>query len=56
MRSDRDMVAFDKNPIALCELLRKLAVEQGLADIDVEFHVLAGKMHPTPVFRRYFRR
>lgn len=47
--SDRDILAFEKSPLPLCELLRKLTVEQGLVDIDVEFHVLANKMHPAKV-------
>ena len=29
--------------------MRKCAVEQGLADLELEFHVLAGKMHPATV-------
>ena len=45
--SDRGIVARDKTPIALCEMMRKLTVEQGLVDVDVEFHVLAQKRHPT---------
>lgn len=45
--SDRDIVARDKTPIPLCELMRTLTVEQGLVDVDVEFHVLAQKRHPA---------
>jgi len=35
------IVARDKTPIPLCELMRTLTVEQGLVDVDLEFHVLA---------------
>ena len=45
--SDRDIVAREKIPIPLCELMRALTVEQGLVDMDLEFHVLAQKRHPA---------
>lgn len=32
--------------------MRKCAVEQGLADLEVEFHVVTSKMHPEPVSRQ----
>ena len=47
LKSDLDLVSFQKEPVALCSLLRKLAVEQGLADIEIEFHVSVPKTHPA---------
>ncbi|CAK9097688.1 FO synthase subunit 1, partial [Durusdinium trenchii] len=49
LASDRNIVSHEKTPTALCQLMRKCAVEQGLADLELEFHVLAGKMHPATV-------
>ena len=45
--SDLNIVARDKQPMALCELMRSMAVDQGLVDVDLEFHVLAQKRTPT---------
>lgn len=44
LKSDLDLIAHDKSPTALCVFLRKLAVEGGLADIDVEYHILVPKV------------
>lgn len=41
-------MVFEKEPMALCELLRKLTVENGLADMNVEYHAMTPKMHPAP--------
>ena len=43
---------MEKTPLALCEVMRKCAVEQGLADLEVEFHVVTSKMHPAVVSRQ----
>lgn len=47
LKSDLDILAYNKEPMALCVFLRKLAVEQGLADVDIEFHVSVGKVLPA---------
>lgn len=52
LRSDRDIVSVDKLPIPLCEHLRKLTTQQGLADMELEFHVLTGKKHPAAAVLR----
>ncbi|CAK9076028.1 unnamed protein product [Durusdinium trenchii] len=44
LSSDRALVVFEKEPMALCELLRKLTVENGLADMNVEYHAMTPKM------------
>ena len=47
LANDRHQVVFDKECMPLCVVLRKLAVEQGLADVDLEFHTLVPKTHPV---------
>ena len=52
VKSDLDIVAFNKEPLALCAFLRRLVCEQGLADFELEFHVCLGKCHPAaPCFQ-----
>lgn len=50
LKSDLDMVAVEKEPLAVCSFLRQLAVEGGLVDLDVEYHVVVPKMHPAEDF------
>eukprot|EP00438_Fugacium_kawagutii_P035271 Skav209738 [mRNA] locus=scaffold2057:8982:10531:+ [translate_table: standard] len=38
LRSDLDIIAHQKKPLALCQLLRRFTVDQGLVDMDIEFH------------------
>ena len=46
VKSDLDILAFEKDPRALCTFLRQLAVDNGLADIELEYHVVVPKVHP----------
>ena len=55
MPSDLEIISLDKTPMAVCEVMRKCAVEQGLADLDVEFHVVTSKMNTAPVSRHNSR-
>ena len=47
LKSDLDIIGYDKEAIPLCKFMRRLAVEGGLADLDVEFHVLVPKTKPA---------
>lgn len=46
LKNDLELVAYDKQLMSLCELMRMLAVEKGLAELDVEFHIPALKYLP----------
>lgn len=47
LKSDLDIIGYDKEAIPLCKFMRRLAVEGGLADLDVEYHVLVPKTNPA---------
>ena len=47
LQNDLSLVAFEKTPSTLCQLLRYLAVDQGIGDLEVEDHELAAAMHPV---------
>lgn len=49
LRSDRDLVVYDRVCLPLCELMRKLTVDDGLVGMDLEFHAVTAKMHPGTV-------
>lgn len=45
--SDQQFVSLQKKALPLCEVLRSLAVEQGLAEVAVEDHVVRQRFHPV---------
>lgn len=47
LTSDQQLVSYKKRPLPLCELLRSLAVERGLAEVAVEDHVVKQRFHPV---------
>lgn len=47
LSNDRVQVIHEKKSAPLCMLLRKLATEQGLADVELEFHSMVPKTHPV---------
>ena len=47
LKRDLDLVAYNKEPTSLCSFMRKLAVEQGLADLEIEYHVSVAKVNPS---------
>ena len=47
LTSDQQLVSYKKKPLPLCELLRSLAVERGLAEVAVEDHVVKQRFHPV---------
>lgn len=46
LKKDLDLVVLNKEPTSLCGFMRKLAVEQGLADLEIEYHVSVPKVLP----------
>ena len=46
-KSDLDILAHEKDPKPLCVFFRQLAVDSGLADIELEYHVLVPKVIPA---------
>lgn len=50
LKSDLDIVAHEKEAMPLCCFLRQLAVEGGLADLDLEYHVMVPKMNAAKDF------
>ncbi|CAE7608143.1 cofG [Symbiodinium sp. CCMP2592] len=57
---DRELVVVDKKLVPLCEVLRQAAVDNGLAHVDIESHLIAAKLappegdnEPQPVVFRY---
>ena len=44
MTSDFDLVSYKKVIMPLCQLLRKLAIDQGLSEIEVCDHVLKPRL------------
>ena len=47
LKSDTELVAFEKKLIPLCNLLHFFATKHGLADIGLDDHDLVAKMHPA---------
>ena len=47
LRSDMDLVVFNKSVMPLCSLLRLLAVDHGLGEVDVESHLVTQQHHPA---------
>lgn len=41
-----DLVVFNKSVMPLCSLLRLLAVDHGLGEVDVESHLVTQQHHP----------
>ena len=46
LQSDLELIAYEKQLMSLCELMRMCAVEKGLADLELEFHIPALKYLP----------
>lgn len=42
-----DLVVFNKSVMPLCSLLRLLAVDHGLGEVDVESHLVTQQHHPA---------
>eukprot|EP00434_Breviolum_minutum_P027937 symbB.v1.2.024718.t1/scaffold2362.1/size81346/1 len=51
LKKDLDLVVFNKEPTSLCGFMRKLAVEQGLADLEIEYHVSVPKERQKKVIQ-----
>ena len=47
LQNDLSLIAFEKTPSPLCQVLRYLAVDQGIGDLELEDHELAAQMHPV---------
>ena len=47
LQNDLSLVAYDKTPSPLCQVLRFLAVDQGIGDLELEDHQLGPEMHPV---------
>ncbi|CAK9050867.1 unnamed protein product [Durusdinium trenchii] len=47
LQSDLTLVSYQKAAMPLCEMLRTLASEDGIAQIDLEDHELASRVHPA---------
>ena len=47
IKSDLQIISYNKEPAALCVFMRKLAIEQGLAEMEIEFHVSVPAHHPA---------
>ena len=45
LRKDLDLVYYERQLLPLCQVLRKLAIEKGIAEIEIEDHVLKNRMH-----------
>ena len=46
--SDLHLVALNKELVPICQLLRKMAVENGLSEIDIPDHQLTPRMVEAP--------
>lgn len=46
-KSDLDLVSYKKTLMPLCAFLRMLTVDHGLANCDVEAHLVSPKYHPS---------
>ena len=44
LRNDLSLAAYQKELIPMCQLLRKLAVDQGLSEVQLPDHVLKPKV------------
>lgn len=53
LKSDVELISYQKEVMPLCALLRKLALEKGLAEVEVEFHVVVPKTIPAAVTRLF---
>ena len=47
LKSDLDLVAYQRTLHPLCTFLRKLAVDEGLASCEIESHLVSPKYHPA---------
>lgn len=45
LQSDLELVYYERQLIPLCQVLRKLAIEKGIAEIEIEDHILTNRMH-----------
>jgi len=45
--SDKVLVSYKKKLLPMCELLRQLAVESGVAEVALEKHVVRQRFHPV---------
>ena len=43
--SDLSIIAYKKKPTPVCEFLKFLATDHGLASVDIENHVVTPKYH-----------
>lgn len=48
LESDMDLVVYEKKAIPLCQLLHKLACNNGLADVTLLEHLLEPRVHAVP--------
>ncbi|CAK9096397.1 FO synthase subunit 1, partial [Durusdinium trenchii] len=54
LRNDLSLIAFEKELMPMCQLLRKLAVDNGLSEVQLPDHILTPRMGGTvPVCFRY---
>lgn len=47
LASDRRIISLDKTMMPVCELLRKMTIEKGLVDMEVEYHITTPKVYPA---------
>ena len=44
---DKVLVSYKKKLVPVCELLRRFAVENGVAELALEKHVVRQRFHPV---------
>lgn len=44
LRNDLSLIAFEKELMPMCQLLRKLAVDNGLSEVQLPDHILTPRM------------
>ena len=54
LENDLVYVCYKKQLLPLCQVLRQLAVDEGLAQVDFEDHDLSSKVHPVACFYKHF--
>lgn len=48
LSSDLELVSYQKTLYPLCELLRKFAVDSGMAEVALENHLIPQRFHTVP--------